>query len=481
MAEGIPAGIVGIYGDFVPSETVEQVLPGQHVLRILDSAHEQGFRAFLTEIGHNEELVAHHNRASFAMEDLRNDLLGNAGPDYGNPYIATAYIVSYHLQHCILAYWSFNRFFDCVDVPETLYVCDVGAGTGAGRVGLALALSERGDRPQVYFDAFEPSGVMLSAGERFWDALSESLVACVSNAGYREFQAMPDELPSIPNDAMRLITAFHLSLPYDNWQTVNAPARRSLQNSLRLVTPSAGLFTCHEGKVNTLRDAIGDHTRWVGADIHNFDIPDGGGGVNHPSRFYTNCAVDLGFDVPEVSGLSVRTWSRHRFSPPSGRLMLRVARREEPQRRVSAQLAEEDHRRQEEARIERQRRVEEASQHPIRSEHVTAPRDSGIERRGIRRLADEQGQRFKEEIQRRKEEAQRHGESLEQLKSRGDSGAEVISSEVSRRSVRIQVGDKVRITGFGEGTVRKLKKNRANVLLDKGYAWEGQVSELKPV
>ncbi len=53
--------------------------------------------------------------------------------------------------------------------------------------------------------------------------------------------------------------------------------------------------------------------------------------------------------------------------------------------------------------------------------------------------------------------------------------------KVFREPERISVGDRVRITGFGEGTVRKLKKNRANVLLDKGYAWEGQVSELKLV
>ena len=56
--------------------------------------------------------------------------------------MAAAYLDTYHLPHCMMAYWAFKHLFGHVGVPNALYICDVGTGTGAARVGLALALLE---------------------------------------------------------------------------------------------------------------------------------------------------------------------------------------------------------------------------------------------------------------------------------------------------------------------------------------------------
>ena len=315
-------------------------LPSHEKLRALDQAHEQGFRAFLSDIGHDGRNVGHRHWASNALVALMNGVQGQ-GPDvdYDDPYTAAAYLVKYHLRHCILAYWAFKEFFDQEGVPDALYVCDVGAGTGSARVGLALALLESRKDIAVYFDAFEPSHptAMRAAGARFWESLSECLPD-IPDYFYRESGALPNEVPSdLPYEAERMVTAFHLSLPYDSGWDYSAPsalsrrsyggfgsrqsssalrsARDSVWSALDLVSPDVGIFTAHGNKRNALREAI-DFSGWGNRFPDRYDIPDDGNGFRQfDSRFYTNCAVDLGFDVSE--GAPVNTWSVHRFSPPS--------------------------------------------------------------------------------------------------------------------------------------------------------------------
>ena len=86
-------------------------LPSHEKLRALDQAHEQGFRAFLSDIGHDGRNVGHRHWASNALVALMNGVQGQ-GPDvdYDDPYTAAAYLVKYHLRHCILAYWAFRNF-----------------------------------------------------------------------------------------------------------------------------------------------------------------------------------------------------------------------------------------------------------------------------------------------------------------------------------------------------------------------------------
>ena len=341
------------------------VLPSQGMLCALDRAHEQGFRRFLRDIGHNERNPAHRRRASTALVELINGVAGEElPPDYDDPYVAAAYLVKYHLSHCMMAYWAFGLLLDRVDVPSALYLCDIGAGTGAARIGLALALSRRkACPPTIYFNAIEPSGWMRDAGNAFWRLGGRMLISFI---GRRMPRRKRGRLP-IPNtdDVLRVVSAFHLSLPWDGrWGSVGKDAKSNIQSVLDLVSPHVGVFTCHLGKARSLTWALGDFTHW-------FDIPSGCGAVSVRSRFYTACAEALGFTVkvPEDSNYPVRTWSRYRFSPPSGVLLLQDKRAgqeaRERQRRaaVERQRQEREHReRAEAAERERQRRAEEECQ-----------------------------------------------------------------------------------------------------------------------
>ena len=160
------------------SEQTTYDLPDAYLLRALDKAHEQGFRDFLRDIRHDERCQADRKRAADAMMNLEKVVKGKSVPasDYDNSYLAAAYLVKYHLSHCVLASWAFKSIFEQVGVPNTLYVCDVGAGTGAGRVGLALALSKCSKQPAIYFDAYEPAQAMRSAGTFFWRAFQNLVV-----------------------------------------------------------------------------------------------------------------------------------------------------------------------------------------------------------------------------------------------------------------------------------------------------------------
>ena len=301
------------------------LLPSRSALQALDAAHERGFRAFLSDIGHNARLPQHRGRASRAVPGLESSLKRSVVPDYNEPYAVAAYMVSYHLEHCILAYWAFKKLFSNTGFPDTLYVCDVGAGTGAGRVGLLLALNEHQNDTEVYFDAYEPSTEMLRAGNRFWEAFRSILISN-SRLKYRESYTYPAVLPELPADALRIVTAFHLSLPYNNsGSPIDNSARESVHSTLDRVSPDAGLFTCHQDKDVILMIIVDSFSRWDSKSSVDFDIPDGPY-VKNKSRFYTHSAVDFGFDVPGYESSPSSPWS-YRFSMPSGVLLLRGSHR----------------------------------------------------------------------------------------------------------------------------------------------------------
>ena len=104
------------------SEQPTYELPNDRLLRALDKAHEKGFRDFLRYNGHDERCQAHRKRAANSLKDLINRLNKDLGPGYDDPYVAAAYIVKYHLWHCMMAYWVFKSIFDRINIPETLYV-----------------------------------------------------------------------------------------------------------------------------------------------------------------------------------------------------------------------------------------------------------------------------------------------------------------------------------------------------------------------
>ena len=285
----------------------------------LDEAHEQGLRSFLHDIGHNQHNPEHRRRASTALEMLQKELKGNEPPNYHDSYVAAAYLVKYHLSHCMMAYGAFGLLFEHFGVPTALYVCDMGAGTGAARVGLALALAQCKVRPpSIHFDAIEPSDAMRHAGGFFWEALPPGMMAGVARCVYRGGGAVPERLPDFQVDTLRVVTAFHLSLPYDNsnWGKVGEDAEHSIQSVLGLVPPDICVFTAHSRKADSLARAVGDSTRWDDSlSGRRFGICDNRGAEVAPSRLHTKCKEEFGFRVTE-------SWSRRRFKPPSPSVLL---------------------------------------------------------------------------------------------------------------------------------------------------------------
>ena len=291
----------------------------------LDKLHEQGFRDFLLYIDHDKNNHDHRCRASEALATLMEVLAQNRQPpDYGDPYVAAAYLVKYHLSHCSMAYWAFKHLLGHIgSIPNTLYVCDVGAGTGAARVGLTAALLKSKEHcekspPTIHFDAVEPSCAMRTAGGFFWDALPPEAKSrrIVPRCGYREGAELPEQLPPEirdRDDTLRVVTAFHLSLPYSDPCGNVGDAKSSIQSALDLVCPDFGVFTAHHGKATPLKRAVGEYDC-------EFPIPRDHEGVPDRSQFYTACAEELGFKVPD--GSPVRDWSRYRFAPPRGVLLL---------------------------------------------------------------------------------------------------------------------------------------------------------------
>ena len=316
------------------SEQTTYNLPDVCLLRALDKAHEQGFRDFLHHNGHDKRCEAHLKQAADAMINLEKVVTGKFVPHcYDDSYLAAAYLVIYHLKHCILASWAFKSIFERVGVPNTLYVCDVGAGTGAGRVGLALALSKYGKQPDIYFDAHEPAEAMRFAGTFFWRAFRNSVPDYFNH--YRQYPT-PKNPPELPANTLRMVTAFHLSLPWDNqwplyWEEDVKTAKNTLEEIFCIVSPDLGIFTIPNAKKKALyrvADGSYDWDKEFGTDISDIDIPNDPG-VESKSSLYTNCAVDFGFEVPEAKGdpsKSVRHRSRYRFSSPKDSLLfLRVS------------------------------------------------------------------------------------------------------------------------------------------------------------
>ena len=303
------------------------LLPNSSALHALDHAHERGFQVYLSDIRHNSRSPQLRAIAYRAVPELENSLKSNFVPDYNEPYVVAAYMVRYHLGHCVLAYWAFKNLFGNIGFPDTLYVCDVGAGTGAGRVGLWLALNEHQNDVRVYFDAYEPCAEMLRAGNCFWEAFRGiGTTKPKPRLRYRESHACPAVLPELPDDALRVVTAFHLSLPWnDSRSAIFDTAKESVQSALSLVSPDAGLFTCHQGKDIALRSVVSNSDFWDSESSAVFDIPSGPY-VGHKSRFYTHSATGLGFDVPGYES-SLSSPRSYRFSMPKGVLLLSGSKR----------------------------------------------------------------------------------------------------------------------------------------------------------
>ena len=311
------------------SEQTTYDLPDDCLLRALDDAHEKAFRDFLRDNKHDERCQAHRKRAANSLKDI-NRLNKDPGPNYHDPYVAAAYIVKYHLWHCMMAYWVFKSIFDRIDIPDTLYVYDVAAGTGAGRVGLALALSEHQGQSNAYYTPSEPSKAMQSAGDCFWEAFRGFVGDNPKNH---------DSVPELPAGTLKIVTAFHLSLPWEN-RKVEKDTINSVQSAICRTSPHLGLFTCHKDKWSSLRKVVGNYYDWDRKS--KVSIPSSGNGVKSRSTFYTRCAPSLGFQTDE--GSKVNTWSPYRFRLPKDSILFRcVSSRRAKLLRLEREEAETEH------------------------------------------------------------------------------------------------------------------------------------------
>ena len=415
------------------SEQTTYDLPDACLLRALDDAHEKGFRDFLRKNRHDERCQAHRKRAADALSDLIGGLKKGSVPDYHNQDVAAAYIVKYHLSHCMMAYWVFKSIFDRRDIPDTLYVYDVGAGTGAGRVGLALALSEHQGQSNGYYEAFEPSKAMQSAGDCFWEAFRGFVGDNPKDS---------DSVPEFPAGTLKIVTAFHLSLPWERSE-VEEHTINSVQSAICQTSPHLGLFTCHKDKWASLRKVVGDYYDWdrkCKVSIHS-----GGNGVPSRSTFYTHCAPSLGFQVDE--GSKINTWSRYRFRLPSESILLRQERKEAEAKRKAEEeerlrkledeakcKATEQERLQERKKAEAKRKTDE--QEKLKRERLESER---IEEKEAQRVAADYEEAKIKAAKEKRQQRLAHEVQEEQQKRREqgadqDTGFEAIPDEMLTES-----------------------------------------------
>ena len=273
---------------------MSESVPCAEGLRVLDEAHAESFPVFLREIGHDPRRARDRARAQETLTGLYPSLLSNEGPNYLDPYVAAAYLVEYHLEHIMLGYWAFRGLFDQVGVPDSLYVLDFAAGTGAGRVGLAIALAELDLDvwPAVCFHSFDVSRPMLTAGDCFWQSFRERM-PWARNFECRDFGALPART-AIPEGSYRIVTGFHPTLPYDSaWWGESSAAMRSLRAALDLVSPQAELFSCLEQKSSALSSVLAGFSEAP----EEFEVPDSRWALGgNSSVFYDRVAKEAGFD-----------------------------------------------------------------------------------------------------------------------------------------------------------------------------------------
>ncbi len=193
-----------------------------------------------------------------AKSQLFQDLKTDSGPNYSDSKIVSAYIQYYHLQHFGMSYQIFSKVVNLIRSlkSEHLYVCDVGAGTGAAFFGLKSVLRGETDRFQVSFDVVEPSHPMYTA------------LKLISKEYTKEFKPLsfdfsyikPEDDQSISTKILRqqikIVTAFHLALPYKITSNTPNKSIKMLESVLMQIKPNICLFTVNQKKVDVLKRTV---------------------------------------------------------------------------------------------------------------------------------------------------------------------------------------------------------------------------------
>ena len=192
------------------------------------------------------------------MKDLNQDILTNNGPQYEDPFIAAAYQIFYHLRHSVMAFIIYGALFEKISIPLRIFICDIGAGSDAGLIGLMLALKRKNANPHVRYISIEPSDAMYESGRFFCNHFQ--YLQEYKNIDYCRFRGI-HELSDIEKHKQNLniVTAFHMNLKYGedyNLYPDSIQVNALFKTIMDSVYPDIYLFTCPKNKTEHLKNIL---------------------------------------------------------------------------------------------------------------------------------------------------------------------------------------------------------------------------------
>ncbi len=305
--------------------------------KLLDYAHYEGFSSYVNQTKHRATFKEDRAKAQAMMAELRERMYRDGPPLYHEEYAAAVYLLLYHTGRCVAAQFAYRELFKRIGTPTSLLVHDVGAGTGAGRAGLALAIVEGLNFCEVRYTAQEPSEAMLKAGRDFYHELLMGMPIETREKLkrptwlYEETDQPAQSDWNLAGDPTRIVTAFHLSVPYDQNKLpeVQQAAEASMKAALQHIKPHVGVFTAPAGKEEQLRTIIDQYPGWQQPVPDDIPLPTVKERKEQPTHAYWRAAEE-GF-VPPKDGEnpSLEERSRRRFQPGPGTLFMRFAERKE--------------------------------------------------------------------------------------------------------------------------------------------------------
>lgn len=195
------------------------------------------------------------------LKELMGDR-DSTSPDYDDPKMVRAYLWTYHVHHIFMVYQIFTTVLRRVDLSDFdhIYVCDVGSGIGAGLVGLRFSLEHDKNRKTIHFDAVEISKEMVEADRYFYSCLYNwRNFSSNHHIKRKQFQVSLLDVPVLPENTIKLVSAFHLTWPYDTSDTTSSSFVRlneTLNETLKKIQPHLCLFTCNVNKIGNLKRAV---------------------------------------------------------------------------------------------------------------------------------------------------------------------------------------------------------------------------------
>lgn len=209
---------------------------------------------------HGQEIDG--NEANEAMKSLEGDLRRCVKPNFGDPYIPPAYVVNYQLGHVYMAREAFSRIVEMLEKRSrhSLRIVDLGSGTSAGLIGATLMVAEAIEDGRtfehIHYDEIDTSASMQAMGGLVWEAFTRRV--------QREFAstALADAVKVIEpkqhgdwrnvegDGGETWLAAFHVIYPENTY------LKNVVDMLYRRVNPIAGVFSCHKGNVEKMREVF---------------------------------------------------------------------------------------------------------------------------------------------------------------------------------------------------------------------------------